>query len=257
MGPHVPFAIFRKADENMRYNKQILSNALADLGAKLGRVPTPKDLTKGMATMKTYFRWFGDWDTALEYAGYTKEIRERMEKEAEEKAKPIQVQYVPKNGSDWRNSRIINLLPYDVYLVGADKTIGPLKSEGSARITIDVIKTRAESLLRKQTGGVPIVTTFRRNITVEVGGQVISLSNTEKKVFYIVPKQIAKGAKIIGINASNLLYPRVFLQRRDFCNGAMFIHQLGIVHSNKLWLDADAKKKWEAARQNDPKPSRK
>lgn len=239
----------------MRYNKQILSDALADLGARLGRVPTPKDLTKGMATMKTYFRWFGDWDTALEYAGYTKEIRERMEKEAEKKARFEQG--AQKIGSDWRNSRIINLLPYDVYLVGADKTIGPLKSEGSARITTDVIKTRAESLLREQTGGVPIVTTFRRNITVEVGGQTIFLNNTEKKIFYIVSKQIAQGAKLIGINSGNLLYPRVFVQRRDFCDGAMFIHQLGIVHSNNLWLDTDARKKWEAARQNDPKPSKK
>lgn len=58
-----------------RYDKQILSDQLADLGKKLGRIPTPDDLERGMAVKSTYLRRFGDWDTALDYAGFTADDR--------------------------------------------------------------------------------------------------------------------------------------------------------------------------------------
>lgn len=63
-----------------KYNRKVLSDQLADLGAKIGHPPMPWDLEKGMGDERTFFRWFDDdWYLALEYAGFTAEDIAKVE----------------------------------------------------------------------------------------------------------------------------------------------------------------------------------
>lgn len=80
-----------------KYDRQILSDQLADLGAKLGHAPMPYELEQGMASRKTYLRHFDNsWDLALEYAGFSAE--ERAEAHARARSRShAKVPQKPKN----------------------------------------------------------------------------------------------------------------------------------------------------------------
>ena len=163
-----------------RYNRHILSDELYELGQKLGRPPTPKDLTPEMARKETYLRHFTDWEEALEYAGFvgTEFDEPTISDTSEESAATVnenefseetptidtctQTDAViePDPNQDkpdiWGESKLLNLYKTKVAFSGLFSNDSIIPCVGIAKASVRRFSASAEKRLSKITGSIPV-----------------------------------------------------------------------------------------------------
>ena len=236
----------------MKYSKQILSDALAELGASLGRPPAPSDLRPGMAVKKTYLRWFGSWETALEYAGYTKEYITELEPAKKTQPEttngssdavtvtslspPPRTANVRKiNPYAPENIQLINLYARQVVLQG-EVGVTELPYAGALTATYKPVShARAEILLKYLTHRTRIL------VSKEPTDLFILRPNGEKDpfpgmiagVYYLVSKQAALAARDLGRTTLDLIYPGLIISGHG--SPVRVISRLEMLHHPKLW----------------------
>ena len=152
------------------YSKRILSDALADLGNTLGRVPKQKDLTPEMASSNTYRRYFGDWKTALEYAGFVDSAAQ--EKQEEQPARPAEdnCSIVKEATSE---IKLINLYGKPITFLDRNGESDVLPPAGKAYVCFnDPVQPVAAKVLGTIINDVPVVASRLRKITVLSDGGI-------------------------------------------------------------------------------------
>ena len=181
-----------------KYDKRILSDFLADLGEKLGRIPRPRDLEKGMPSRSTYARYFDSWKTALEYAGYVEDISlDRVD--------------LGLLGFDNEpRVKVVNFLGKRVMLVGPDGQSVMLKPEGLAKIIWKTARIPAfADKLAPVVAGVRILASKPRMIVVEdKDGKQEMFPDFQDGVYYLVPQNVAKEMYRFWRTSNDLLYPK-------------------------------------------------
>lgn len=229
-----------------KYSKQILSDELADLGKELGRTPMPSDLKPGMAVKKTYLRWFGDWDTALEYAGYTKEVREETDVKQPvktiEKAASHPENPAPKPAAKSTdpyhpdNIQLINLYAPKVVLAGEDGMTSELPHRGTAMATFSPIThARAEILLKHLTCKTRIIISEKpvELYLLRPDGVKEIFPGMVAGVYYLVSRKFAMAARDFGRTTLDLIYPGLITSSHR--NPTKIIARLEMLHHPKLW----------------------
>ena len=209
------------------YNRRILSDALADLGKALGRVPRQKDLTPEMASRSTYLRHFGDWKTALEYAGFVDDdslAQESCEEQPTENscnatAKAPEV-------------KLINLCGKPIVFLDRNGESDVLPPAGKAYVCFnDPVQPVAAKVLGTIINDVPVVASRLRKITVlSDGGIEQKFPPPTNNTFYIVSEAVARNVYRFGRSSLDLLYP----QSKYMANGVMYIETLGMVYTKNL-----------------------
>ena len=209
------------------YNRRILSDALADLGKALGRVPRQKDLTPEMASRSTYLRHFGDWKTALEYAGFVDDdslAQESCEEQPTENscnatAKAPEV-------------KLINLCGKPIVFLDRNGESDILPSSGKACICLDdpVQPTAAKELSAIVNDVIITASRLKRIVILSDNGSERLIPPLAKGTFYIVPEAVARNIYRFNRSSLDLLYPR----RKRMANGVMYVEALGMVYTNNL-----------------------
>ncbi|MEE0887738.1 MAG: hypothetical protein U0L97_00815 [Candidatus Saccharimonadaceae bacterium] len=208
------------------YNRRILSDALADLGKAIGGVPRQKDLTSEMASRSTYIRYFGDWKTALEYAGF---VDEPVQEEHEEDLIADDCNVTSKIPE----IKLVNLCGKPIVFLDGSGESDVIPSVGRAYACMsNPVQPVAAKALSAIINDVPVVTARLKRIVVYPEG-----SSNERKfpapvenTFYIVSEVVARNIYRFGRSALDLLYP----QRKYMANGIMYIETLGMVYTKNL-----------------------
>ena len=206
------------------YNRRILSDALADLGKVLGRVPRQKDLTPEMASRSTYLRHFGDWKTALEYAGF---VDDPMQGSQEEQ--PIEDCGVTAKAPE---IKLINLCGKPIVFLDRNGESDILPSSGKACICLDdpVQPTAAKELSAIVNDVIITASRLKRIVILSDNGSERLIPPLAKGTFYIVPEAVARNIYRFNRSSLDLLYPR----RKRMANGVMYVEALGMVYTNNL-----------------------
>ena len=211
------------------YSKRILSDALADLGNTLGRVPKQTDLTPEMASSNTYRRYFGDWKTALEYAGFVDSAAQ--EKQEEQPAQPAEdnCSIVKEATSE---IKLINLCGKPITFLDRNGESDVLPPAGKAYICFnDPVQPVAAKVIGTIINDVPVVASRLRKITVlSDGGIEQKFPPPTNNTFYIVSEVVARNVYRFGRSSLDLLYP----QSKYMANGVMYIETLGMVYTKNL-----------------------
>ena len=216
-----------------KYTKQILSDALADLGESLGRVPRPSDLKSGMASRTTYLRWFGTWDTALEYAGYTKDETTDVVETPETSTVVSTARRVTSPYSPDR-IKLINLYGPGVVLKGNMED--ELPCEGIARaIFAPTLHASAEKLLSHLISGAPVLVVDHAVdlLVLRSDGKVEPFPAYSAGTFYLVSKKAALAAREIGRSIFDLIYPGLIESPKN--DPRKVISKLEMLYHPKLW----------------------
>lgn len=212
------------------YNKRILSDALANLGNELGRAPRQKDLTPEMASRSTYFRYFGDWKTALEYAGFVDGVaHEGQDERAIKGAIP---EICPKAKDATSEIKLVNLCGKPIVFVDRNGESDVLPPAGKAYVCFnDPVQPVAAKVLSTIINDVPVVASRLRKITVlSDGGIEQKFPPPTNNTFYIVSEVAARNVYRFGRSSLDLLYP----QSKYMANGVMYIETLGMVYTKNL-----------------------
>ena len=233
----------------MKYTKQGLSDALADLGAALGRAPRPCDLTPGMATRKTYLRWFGSWDSALEYAGYTKEPIGHNESAQE--TEPVIKETAPTTNEpepalttatridpfDREHVKLINLYARHVVLKNMDGIMtDELPFAGDAIAIFDHTKrAKAEIILGHLIADTHIYITEHatRLVVMCPDGEINPFPTYMPGIYYLVSRKAALAAQEIGRTTFDLIFPAFIESNKN--NPQKIISKLAMLYHPRLW----------------------
>ncbi len=206
-----------------RYNRQALSDMLYELGEKLGRPPTPRDLTEEMPRKRTYLRHFGSWEEALEYAGYVgNEQPEEVETQSSASHEETPGLSTP---------TLINLLGKPIVFLTRNGDSETLLSSGKALLNLTTKQPMATGILGPVVWNVPIYTNHLKGIFVTTPeGERQDFPPIAGNVYYIVPEAIARNVYRFSRSSADLLYPG----QCHYANGILYVETLGMVYTNKL-----------------------
>ena len=193
------------SNTSQRYDRKTLAFFLADLGEELDRPPKPSDLKKGMPSRSTFMRHFGDWNTALEYAGYA------------------------------TNIKLVNLLGIPVKIVGSDGKLELIQPSGRARLILSLPKVPyAKYILASQISDCPINTFQLKRICIELSNGIQQdFPAYQEKVYYIVPESVARNIYRFGRTSNDM----IFVSPRDShttSDGIMYVSTFQMVYTNDL-----------------------
>ena len=221
---------FRGDIMSKRYNRQILSDALYELGQKLGRAPDPKDLTPDMARKKTYLSHFSSWEEALEYAGLTREpLRESSAEEVFREKEVV--------GTSIQQSariKLINLCGRPIVFLGPNGESEAIPSSGYAKLVLEMKWPSAAKILAAETEYVKIVSERLKGIFVSTDDSERKIPLPADGTYYIVSEAVARNVYRFGRSSIDLLYPKKSYRSNDI----LYIEALGMVYTNNLPIEA-------------------
>lgn len=197
------------SNTSRRYDCKTLAFFLADLGEKLGRPPKPSDLKKGMPSRSTFMRYFGDWDTALEYAGYTKQSQDP-------------------------DVELINLLGIPVKIIGPNDESKIIQPSGKASIIRSLPKVPcAMEDLASQIVDCSISTFRLKMICVELpDGTHHGFPAYEERTYYIVSEAVARNIYRFGRTSNDMIFARP--RKSRLIDNVLCISAFQMVYTNSL-----------------------
>lgn len=180
-----------------------------------------------MASRSTYLRHFGNWQNALEYAGFVNGAAAQKGQE-EYSTNGISSD----DGKAMPDVKLINLCGRPIVFLNRHGESDILPPTGRAYIRLDgPVEPVAAKTLSAIVNDVPIIASRLRKIVVfSNDGDERAFPSPAKNTFFIVPEVVARNVYRFSRGSMDLLYPR----SSRIVNEVMYIETLGVVFTNNL-----------------------